>query len=462
MMKKLLTIALVCTTLISARAQSEETSFSATGRGGTATSFVTDYQAIGINPANLGFETDNAFSLGVGEFGYGLFSNALVKDDVRAILFNNEDSLSAEDQVTLARSFLNEGITMNVDVMPIGFSLRLPKLGTFGFSMKGNMAYHTLFAGQAANIVFEGYNYEEYIDTIIFDGTTIYGVAYEPLSLGELFDDTEISLNITSEFNVAYGRKLFGSTEGVSVYGGFGYKYILGLAYLDINSTDGVLSGTAALGLDIMDLQESETPFTITSNPYEPVGRGNGFDVGLSLKIGEGLTFGASVVDMGKMTYTANVLQINDFTLDTIAFSGLTSTDPIQLISDILGDPELIAYSGIQSFTVNLPTKLRLGGSVKISDMLNVGVDAVFPMNDVAGAYTSPVIGLGGEFTVLKVIKLSTGFSAGGGYAYNIPAGIGFDFKIWEIGFATRDILTWFGESSPTVSFAAGVLRFKL
>ncbi|HNK99351.1 MAG TPA: DUF5723 family protein, partial [Chitinophagales bacterium] len=341
MMKKLLTIALVCTTLISARAQSEETSFSATGRGGTATSFVTDYQAIGINPANLGFETDNAFSLGVGEFGYGLFSNALVKDDVRAILFNNEDSLSAEDQVTLARSFLNEGITMNVDVMPIGFSLRLPKLGTFGFSMKGNMAYHTLFAGQAANIVFEGYNYEEYIDTIIFDGTTIYGVAYEPLSLGELFDDTEISLNITSEFNVAYGRKLFGSTEGVSVYGGFGYKYILGLAYLDINSTDGVLSGTAALGLDIMDLQESETPFTITSNPYEPVGRGNGFDVGLSLKIGEGLTFGASVVDMGKMTYTANVLQINDFTLDTIAFSGLTSTDPIQLISDILGDPEL-------------------------------------------------------------------------------------------------------------------------
>ncbi len=223
-----------------------------------------------------------------------------------------------------------------------------------------------------------------------------------------------------------------------------------------------MLSGTAALGLDIMDLQESETPFTITSNPYEPVGRGNGFDVGLSLKIGEGLTFGASVVDMGKMTYTANVLQINDFTLDTIAFSGLTSTDPIQLISDILGDPELIAYSGIQSFTVNLPTKLRLGGSVKISDMLNVGVDAVFPMNDVAGAYTSPVIGLGGEFTVLKVIKLSTGLSAGGGYSYNIPAGIGFDFKIWEIGFATRDILTWFGESSPTVSFAAGVLRFKL
>ena len=30
---------------------------SAAGRGGVATTFVTDYQCIGINPANLGFDT---------------------------------------------------------------------------------------------------------------------------------------------------------------------------------------------------------------------------------------------------------------------------------------------------------------------------------------------------------------------------------------------------------------------
>lgn len=83
----------------------EGSSFSATGRGGTATSFVTDYQAIGINPANLGFDTDFHIALGIGEFGYGFYSGALAKDDVRNILFNNEDTIGVAEQEFLAREF---------------------------------------------------------------------------------------------------------------------------------------------------------------------------------------------------------------------------------------------------------------------------------------------------------------------------------------------------------------------
>lgn len=455
----MLTLALAISS--AALAQSEETSFGATGRGGTATSFVTDYQAIGINPANLGFETDFGFAIGLGEVGYGVFSDALVRDDVRGILFS-EDSITQEEQETLAREFLDAGVTMNLDVMPFGFSLRLPKVGTFGFAIKGNLAYHTRFAGQAANIVWEGYNYEEYIDTVIFDGTTFYGVAYEPLSLGELFEDTEISLNVNTEFNFAYGRKIFGSEEGISLYGGIGYKYILGLAYLDLDSESGNFTGKAALGMDLIELEPGETPSDITTSPFEPVGRGHGFDLGLSMKIRDGLTFGVSLVDIGSVTYTANVLTINDFTLDTIAFSGLTSTNPLDLVSQLIGDEQLIEYSGEESFTVQLPTKLRIGGSVKLSETLDVGLDAVFPTNEVAGNYTTPVLGIGAQLRLIKFLKLSAGISAGGGYAYNIPGGIGFDFGLWEAGIATRDMMTWFGQESPTVSVAFGFLRFKI
>ena len=102
----LLPVLIILTTYLNA--QLEESSFSATGRGGTATSFVTDYQAIGINPANLGFYTDHNFAMGIGEIGYGFYSEALVRDDIRAIIFNNEDSLSNEEQETLAHAFLNE------------------------------------------------------------------------------------------------------------------------------------------------------------------------------------------------------------------------------------------------------------------------------------------------------------------------------------------------------------------
>ncbi|MBK7441889.1 MAG: hypothetical protein IPI65_10230 [Bacteroidetes bacterium] len=460
-MKKLLCILIPVILATGAQAQLEQSSFGATGRGGTATSFVTDYQALGINPANLGFQTKYAFSLGIAELGYGIYSEALVKDDVRAILFNNEDSITAAQSEMLAQAFLNEGIQFNVDVMAVGFSLRVPKFGTLAFSVTGHAAYNSKFDGEAANIIFEGYDYAGYFDTVIVTPTEIYGVAYEPLSLSELFGDSEFKFDVNTSFNFGYGLKLFGSEETISAYAGIGFKYILGYGYLDMHSDGSTITGISALGLDILDLEAGITS-PITASAAEPVGRGTGWDFGFSVKVRDALTASASIVDIGKMKYTANVLQINDVVLDTVSFSGVTSTDPIQIISDMLNQQDLIEYSGLSEFEVSLPTKLRLGASLKINDLLDVGLDAVFPMNEVAGAIETPVIGVGAQLTLFEILNLSAGLSAGGGYAYNVPAGIGLDFKIWEIGVATRDALTWFGETSPNVSMAIGVLRFKI
>jgi hypothetical protein len=247
----------------------------------------------------------------------------------------------------------------------------------------------------------------------------------------------------------------------ISGYAGIGFKYILGYAYLDMHSDGSTITGLSALGLDILDLEAGITN-PITTSAAEPVGRGTGWDFGFSLKVKDNLTASVAITDIGKMKYTANVLQINDFVLDTVSFSGVTTTDPIQIISDMLNEQELIAYSGVGAFEVNLATKLRMGASLKINDMLDIGLDAVFPMNEVAGAFETPVIGAGAQVKLFEILNLSAGISAGGGYAYNIPAGIGLDFKFWELGVATRDALTWFGETSPNVSMALGVLRFKI
>jgi hypothetical protein len=59
--------------------------FNTTGRA-AATTFVTDYQAIGINPANLGWtwrHTDKHVAVGVAEGSYSLYSDALTRDDMR-------------------------------------------------------------------------------------------------------------------------------------------------------------------------------------------------------------------------------------------------------------------------------------------------------------------------------------------------------------------------------------------
>jgi len=442
--------------------QIEESSFGATGRGGTSTTFATDYQAIGINPANLGFDNKYGIALGIGEVGYSFYSEALLRDDVRDIVFNHIDSITPEQEEVLAQAFIESGMATNLDIMPMGLSFRVPKFGTLGISAKINSTYRSKFGGEAAHIIFEGYNYEEYFDTIIVTATDVYAVAYEPLSLSQLFDGTDISLNAKSEVNLAYGNR-FVNTEKLDIFAGLGVKYIMSHAYMSFVAEDGKITGISALGLDLVDLDHFETPSEITTNPYQPVGKGWGFDFGVSVKVGETLTLGAALTDIGKVKYDANVLQLNDYVLDTLSFSGVSSTDPMDILEQILHNENIISYSGLASFEENLPTNFRIGGSLKLlGEMLDVGVDAVFPMNDVAGSYTAPVLGLGGQVRLFKFIKPSAGISAGGGYEFNVPAGLTFDFTIWEAGIASRDILTLFGEKRPTVSFAFGFLRFKI
>ena len=72
--------------------QLESTAFSATGRGGVATTFATDYQTIGINPANLGFVKsfrDPLITFGIGEFSTTITAEPLTRDELIQTFFNH-------------------------------------------------------------------------------------------------------------------------------------------------------------------------------------------------------------------------------------------------------------------------------------------------------------------------------------------------------------------------------------
>lgn len=444
------------------RAQTEGSAFNQTGRGGTATTFATDYEAIGINPANLGMHTEYTIGLGIAEFGFSIYSKALEKDEVHNILFNNDDKyIDSAEQKVLGEAFLNNGITYNADVRLLGMSIRTGENSALAFSFDGSANYYSKLGENASSIIFQGYDFTDYIDTIIVTPDDTFGVAYEPLSLSEIMKGTSVRFNVRNDINLAYGSKLFGNDK-FSIYGGIGVKYVMSFAYFDFESDGTTITGTSALGLGILDLNQFDTPSEIITETYKPVGKGFGFDLGLTMKSGEKFTAGIALTDIGKVHYTANVLQLNDVVLDTIDFSGVTSIDPIQLIEQITKNENIIAYNGISEFNAALPATLRLGAGYKASESLNLGADIIMPLNDVGGSYEKALMGLGAELKVAKVLKLSSGVNFGGGYDFNISGGIGLDFKIWEIGVATRDLLTVFGQDRPTISMAAGFLRFKI
>ena len=61
------------------------------GRGGVATTFNYNYEALGVNPANLGWEKNKTLSLGAINYGISIHSEALDLKKIWKALLNISD-----------------------------------------------------------------------------------------------------------------------------------------------------------------------------------------------------------------------------------------------------------------------------------------------------------------------------------------------------------------------------------
>src|SRR5688572_30278163 len=118
MLKRIVCLMTLCTPLL-ASSQYEFSTFTSTGRGG-ATTFATDYQCLGINPANLGWAFkfgDKHCALGGPEFSFSLHSMALAKPELRSLLkealSGKYESLTYDQKLNAAQDFTKTGFAMN-------------------------------------------------------------------------------------------------------------------------------------------------------------------------------------------------------------------------------------------------------------------------------------------------------------------------------------------------------------
>ena len=93
MKTKLLLISFIFSSII-VSAQKEISSFSATGSG-VATAFLSDYQCLGVNPANLGWQRSPIapFHLSLLEVGASVYSDALQKNELSRDFIYNKDTM---------------------------------------------------------------------------------------------------------------------------------------------------------------------------------------------------------------------------------------------------------------------------------------------------------------------------------------------------------------------------------
>ncbi len=477
--------------------QHEYSSFTATGRGG-ATSFVTDYQAVGINPANLGWSgkyEGKKFALGLSEFSFSVHSDVLSKQELRDAFTSmiSGDSLSTfsyDEKLSAAQEFANSGMALDLDLGSFGFSYNNESFGGIAFRINDQINWYTRFNETTSEILFLG-KLAPYFDSLIYvDPTTldtsqienyqgmsqdsiqniVSGFSNAPDLISELINGSHISFSWLREYNLSYGRQVFEIDDKLNIYAGIGLKYMQGFGYMDIKSENNELSAFSSIS-PIFPIDyggaDSLNPSTVVqpngSFMPKPVGSGMGIDLGLSFLIADKIKIGLAYTNIGSMTWSGNVYTVNDTTIYDTESAGLQNYSVFQQLGDVVGDEGLFEWVGLQEKKVKLPSTFRLGASFKIQEIAELGLDIIVPTNDGVGNFEKVVLGFGGDLYPIPWLRLSAGFLTGGNYDFQIPVGLTIVIPdgSWEAGFASRDAITFFSQNGPTLSLSMGFMRFR-
>lgn len=497
-MKRLILLVLGISSTTLMMAQTELSTFTATGRGG-ATTFATDYQALGINPANLGWTwkfEDKTVAMGMFEGTYSIHAAALEKDETRTAIkdmFNSiigKDSgepFTREEKEQLATDFVDQGFAMNFDVGVFGIAYTNEKFGGIAFGINDRFQWYSSFNQTVSDLIFNGFQ-AAYFDSlsvltpmgdttvIANDGTVdidpdsiLLGFTNSPQMFSEIFAGSEIGFSWTREYNLSYGRRLFGLDSTFALYGGFGAKYIQGMGMINASSDGTTLTAFSAISpffdIDYGSAAQSN-PSALPPNdafPPQSVGRGWGFDIGLNAVVGSNLKLGAAITNIGSVTWDGNVYTAMDTLLYDTESGGMSSWDVKDQLEGLVGEDGLFQWGGETQMEVKLPTTMRVGASLRIGQKVELGVDVLAPFNEEPGNYEKAVIGFGGDFQPLPWIRLSGGFVTGGNYKFQIPVGVLFitNGGTFEAGIASRDAISFFVNNGPTLSLSMGFARFR-
>lgn len=472
-------------------AQSEYSSFTNSGRG-AVTTFATDYHALGINPANLGWNwnfENKKFSMGTSEAAYSIHSQALTKTELRTMIKDliqgNDKKFTYDEKLQAAKDFAQTGFAINADLASFGFCFSTEKFGGLAFRINDRFHWYSNFGETASQLLFQGFN-APYFDSLLYfngvDTVTIANGQYSPDTLqnilsgfanipkkiGEVFNNSQINMSWTREWNLSYGRQIINIDSTFALYAGAGIKFYQGLALIEAQSSNNQLSAFSSLspafGIDYGSAA-ALNPSTVTQSGWmpKPVGKGWGFDFGVNAVLFNKLKIGISYINAGSITWDGNVYTAQDTLLYDTQNPGLESYNIVNQMGDIFGKDGLFKWQGIEQKKISLPSTIRIGAGLRINKKIEIGADVVLPGNTTPGNYENAIIAFGGDIMPLKWLRLSAGFVTGGNYDFRIPLGVTFVAKngTWEGGLASRDAVTFFTQNGPTLSLAMGFLRYR-
>ena len=439
----------------------------AIGMGRTSVADARGIEAIGINPADLACPGRSPFSLTLAPVGVQA-STQMISYDIYQEYFtgipgtgNNgkqdPKNLTDEDKQNLL-AFLPDGLAatkLDIEVMDIGATITVNRLGGLGAAVIDRASASLEMPKDYARFFLYG------LDSA--------GSRYN-------FNGTSASAAWWREFNISYAyRIVLDSSRGRSISIGVGVKLLQGFGIFETQRYSATVANqhvgtnqylldasfdylTRRSGVDFLNSDNSHADFALFP---EPAGTGVGYDLGVSAQIRPGLFIAASITDIGKISWTKNLVK-------TYGSYSLLMDDPFAT-----GNVDSLkrALRGVNqpgdAFSSSLPTVLRIGASIQSDESdffaflprrMLLALDYTQGLNSSMGNITKPRISMGVEYRVIPFLPLRTGISVGGGDIVRWAGGFGFDFNTvcFDIGTENMGML-FTPKTTQMVSVAAGL-----
>ena len=432
-----------------------------TGKPG-GTTILRDYEAIGVNPSNLGWDDNKRISFGIANIDLGLHSKALSFNDIYRIILHVDSTLSSKSKVQYSKLFnTKDGLNLGSNITWAAFSVNLSRLGGISFSLRDRINFHFTANQAFADVLFNGVNAFTFNDPNIFS---------KPIS--QVYDGTDIRFLHTREFNIAYGVRITNLFDDFAIYGGIGYRYIWGLGLVDIHANGDNLTAVTSLSSSTFKINTGVIDSFKIKNPnylksvFNSGGQGSAFDIGGSIIYKKKLKIGMSLLDMGSIVWNKNTMVGVNSDMKPLDNSqqGLKSFNVFNQIGYLFDKSGLFQFQQVKSYTYSLPSKYRMGAGLKISKMFEVGADMIVPLKEVNGYKDYTYYSAGFFLNVFSLLKLNAGVSGNTNTGWYIPAGLTISTKgMFEIYIATNDVLSYLNrQKNPIYSFTFCALRFNI
>jgi hypothetical protein len=463
-------------------AQSEASDFARIGHAGFLVTAVTDYQSVGINPANLGFvpqrdvyaystplssgaeHSRRTFAISLGEGGASLRSDALSKSGMLDIALQRGSAVqfTEADKLNAAKAFAGKGLRFNVDVMPFAFAYQHESFGGVALSVRERINGTFVLNEEAAKLMFQG-RHSEYFDSTALNwrGDTI-GYSRNPRKFSQLFNGTILSMSWMREYAVSYGVRIF-HDSCTSIYIGASPKFLQSYAYLEARVESGNLLAQSALSpYFAINYGKATTPSAIAGNALVPIGQGYGLDAGITVQY-QDWTFSGSVIDLGRITYNGNVFAAGDTILNGLGSEGFDSYNLFVEAPKITGEGQYFRWEGLMSVTSDLPARVRVGTSWRQNKRWTYGIDCIIALNNVAGSLQQTLVSSGVDWRPIDWLNLGMGLAHGANMGVTMPTSVMFSIfnNRWQIGVSTLDVRSLVSDSNPVLSAVFGVARIR-